>query len=208
MRRFLFCIVVAAVFGAARPALADTIVFSDNFNNENGGNWALNYTGFANWTVTNGSVDLIGVGSPYDFLPGNGLYLDMDGSTNDAGTIVSKSLSLAAGSYLFSFDLAGNQRGDPNVEPVTAEVQVGVVTNTYSLADTAPFKLFTLAFTLGAPKTVDLSFSEVGNSNIGMLLDNVTLTSVSSVPLPSAALGGLVLIGCMAAVRARKQLFA
>jgi hypothetical protein len=207
MRKVLFCLALGAVLGMARAAVADTIIFADNFNEYNGGVGQTNFYDFGtNWTVTNGSVDLIGNGY-FDFLPGNGLYLDMDGSTNQAGTIVSKSLSLNAGSYVFSFDLAGNQRGYV-VEPVTAQVQVGVVSQTYSLPSPAPFQLFTLPFTLAAPQTVDLSFSEVGTSDVGMLLDNVVLTSVSSVPLPPAACSGLALMGGLAALRTGKKIFA
>lgn len=43
----------------------------------------LNYTGFINWDVTAGRVDLIGLGL-WDVRPGNGLYVDLQG-TGDAG---------------------------------------------------------------------------------------------------------------------------
>ncbi len=49
----------------------------------------LNYAGFANWDVLDGFVDLIGNGF-FDLLPGNGLYVDLDGSTGDAGKLISK----------------------------------------------------------------------------------------------------------------------
>lgn len=39
-----------------------TVIFEDNFNSENGGNYLLNYYDFDKWTVSGGSVDLIGVG--------------------------------------------------------------------------------------------------------------------------------------------------
>ena len=51
------------------------VIFSDNFNAENGGTGVLNYNSFNNWTVTDGTVDLIGNGF-FDFYPGNGLYVD------------------------------------------------------------------------------------------------------------------------------------
>lgn len=65
-----------------------TVLLSDNFNSENGGAGTLNYAGFVNWTVSDGSVDLCGNGF-CDFLPGNGLYVDMDGSTGNAGKLTS-----------------------------------------------------------------------------------------------------------------------
>ena len=66
---------------------------------------ALNYTGFANWTVYSGTVDLIGNGS-YDFLPGDGLYVDLDGSTSDAGVLTTKqSFNFTAGSQYILYPL-------------------------------------------------------------------------------------------------------
>ena len=105
-------------------AQADTILLEDTFNTENGGVGALNYATLAHWNITNGSVDLIGNGY-YDFYPGNGLYLDLDGSTGNAATLESKSIfSLAAGTYELRFDL-GNSPGQAN--PNIAEVRIGTV---------------------------------------------------------------------------------
>ena len=95
---------------------AGVVVLSDNFDSESLG---LNYTGFANWNVTAGSVDLIGQPDFFDFLPGNGRYVDMDGSTNQAGRLESKaSFTINPGdSYLLTFDLAGNQRNNAGNDP-------------------------------------------------------------------------------------------
>src|SRR6185436_2535405 len=43
----------------------------------------LNYTGFVNWDVEEGVVDLCGSGGKplFDFLPGHGLYVDLAGSS-------------------------------------------------------------------------------------------------------------------------------
>jgi hypothetical protein len=214
MRKLLCCMALAGILGAAHAASAATL-FSDNFNNENGGvtnGSTLNYTGFANWTVTNGTVDLIGNGY-FDFLPGNGLYVDMDGSTDQAGTIVSKPIALGAGTYQFQFDLAGNQRND-SIEPVTASVSGGLASHTYCLTEFVPFTQYDLDFTISSPQTVMLGFSEVGGSNIGMLLDNVSLSSVGddvadrAAPAPSAVWGGLMLMGGLAAMKIRNKHFA
>ena len=95
MRRMLGLLVVLVGLAAGRVDAA--VIFSDNFDGENGGVGALNYAGFANFTVSNGSVDLIGNGY-FDYLPGNGLYIDLDGSTSDAGVLTeSPALALAAG---------------------------------------------------------------------------------------------------------------
>ena len=105
----------AIFFGMAATLLvagrADaSLLFSDNFDGEA---YELNAT-LDNWTVTGGTVDLIGSGTPFDFgaLAGNGKYVDLDGSSFDAGIATSSSFLFANGTtYTLSFDLAGNQRG-------------------------------------------------------------------------------------------------
>jgi hypothetical protein len=190
------CAVVAAGLLASQ-AMAATVVFSDNFDAENGGVGALNYTGFAQWTVSDGTVDLIGNGY-FDFLPGNGLYIDMDGSTNNAGKMTSIDIALAPGLYELSFDLAGNHRNNA-LEQVIVEVNMGgLLSETFSLAQNDPFTTFTRQFSVAAPTIVNLSFEGVGGDNIGMLLDNVAVTLV---PLPAAAWVGLAMIGGIAVRR-------
>ena len=104
--RFALSAITAALL-TALPASASPI-FTDNFNADNAGNGALNYAGFTNWNVTNGSVDLIGDGTSHPYLlVGNGLYVDLDGTTNDAG-IFSTKQTFEPGSYKVEFDLAGN----------------------------------------------------------------------------------------------------
>ncbi len=55
MPRLWSSLVLAVCLALAMPVLADT-VFSDNFDNENWGAWALNYDDFANWIVTAGAA--------------------------------------------------------------------------------------------------------------------------------------------------------
>jgi hypothetical protein len=165
------------------------LVFQDNFNTENGGNYALNYNGFTNWTVSGGgTVDLIGFNSPWDLYPGNGLYVDLDGSTSQAGILATRKF-FAAGTYLVEFTLAGNARSGYGGDTVV--VNVGDWTKTFTLASNAPFSPQSfIAETSGGP----LTFSNQGGDNVGAILDNV---SVSTVPIPptvyllSAGLVGL-----------------
>ena len=176
------------------------VVFIDNFNSENGGIGTLNYNAFANWTVSDGTVDLIGNGF-YDFLPGNGLYVDMDGSTGNAGKMLTlNTLNLQPGTYALSFDLAGNHRNG-SAETVSVKVETGISSTTYSLNQSDPFQTFTQLFTINSATSVNLSFEGVGGDNIGMLLDNV---KVSAVPAPGAILLGGIGTGLVGWLRRRK----
>jgi hypothetical protein len=167
---------LSLMLAVSSPAFA-VVIFDDNFNAENGGVGVLNYNSFAKWSVSDGTVDLIGNGF-YDFLPGNGLYVDMDGSTSNAG-IMTSALTLAPGEYTLQFDLAGNHRNGAT-ETVIVDVTFGsLLEKTYSLSQNSPFTTFTETFTVSTATSATLSFTGVGGDNIGMLLDNVKLSSVS-----------------------------
>ena len=197
MKSLKFLIFIAMfLFSTVGPASAFAI-FEDDFNSYNGENGALNYNfsdGDAKWSVTSGTVDLIGNGF-YDFLPGNGLYIDMDGSTGTAGEIKSSLINLIPGSYILSFDLAGNQRNNSQ-EQVSIMVETGIFSEVYSMSQDEPFHTFTANFTLSNRQEINIIFKGTGGDNIGMLLDNVKLEEASPVPIPgSILLLGSTLIG-------------
>jgi len=161
------------------PALAG-VIFFDDFNREHGGVGQLNYSGFANWTVTDGTVDLIGTGF-IDLLPGHGLYVDMDGSTGDAGRMTS-TFTLPAGTYTLEYDVAGSQRGSSDSMNVT--VAFGSFSHTDTLPSNAPFTHETWGFTVAGPAAASWSFEGVGGDDVGLLLDNVRISSDSTPPTP------------------------
>lgn len=174
-----------SIFGVVGIASATTIFF-DDFNGEN---IRLNYTDFSNWTVSDGSVDLIGTGSSWSYFPAYGKYVDMDGSTGDAGKILSTaSFNLSAGDYFLQFDLAGNHRNNYSTDQVTVMVNNGITSQNYTLRPSDPFQTFTQSFTLASPTSVRLSFEGVGRDNIGMLLDNIRLGKTDPVPEPATML--------------------
>jgi len=149
-----------------------SVLLDDNFDSENEGFGSLNYFGLRNWNVTAGSVDLIGNGFA-DSLPGNGLYLDLDGTTSQAGTIESKTtFTLVPGTYRLEFSLAGSQLGDLN----RVDVRLGdVYTETFTPPSDAPFTLIRRDIIVTTATSGKLVFQSFGGDNMGYLLDNVRL---------------------------------
>lgn len=153
------------------------LAFSDDFNAENGGDASLNYSGFANWDVTDGTVDIIGNGT-FDFFPGEGLFVDLDGSTSDSGVLETQMAFplLDGGTYRLTFDLAGSQRGTAE----SVDVTLGTVyAETFPLASADPLATITRDIVITASELATLSFENAGGDNIGAILDNVTLNRIA-----------------------------
>jgi hypothetical protein len=183
MKRLVGVATLMAAAGWVQVSQA-AVVLQDNFNSDP---QMLNWTGDAVFKVVpnppvsgQSSVDLIGHGGPFDFYPGNGNYLDLDGTTGSgfspAGHIVSNA-SFGAGSYVLSFDLGGNARGAANQ---TTDVFLGgTQVASIDLSSADPLKLYSFSVTGSGP----LSFVEQGPADQqGNILDNVTL---STTPLPA-----------------------
>src|SRR5690625_8041745 len=71
----------------------ERVLFFDDFDSENGGRGIDNWTNFQHWYVIEGCVDFHGI-VYFDVLPGYVLYLDIDGSCQDAVTIDMKDTSV------------------------------------------------------------------------------------------------------------------
>lgn len=157
-----------------------SVLFADDFDSENGGNGELNYFGFANWNVMAGSVDLIGNGFA-DFLPGHGLYLDLDGTTFAAGTLETKTtFTLVPATYRLQFSLAGSQLGQAN----RVDVTLGhVYSESFTLESDVPFTTITRDIVVSTETSGKLVFQAFGNDNIGLLLDNVRLLTDITEPV-------------------------
>jgi hypothetical protein len=187
MKRLLFINIFCAFM--AVPVRAD--LFFDDFNFENIG---LNYNNFENWDVSDGTVDVIGgTGSNWNWFPAYGSYVDMDGSTEDAGKITTKtSFNFNPGTYILSFELAGNQRpGYPSFDTVIVQIGEGTLFNqSYTLTTYDSFTKYTEKFTVLSPTTAKLSFECLGGDNVGVVLDNVSI-----VPVPGAVLLGVLGLG-------------
>jgi hypothetical protein len=179
------------------------VLLTDNFNSENGGVGAYNYTGFANWKVTSGSVDLIGAGGPYDFYSGNGLYVDLNGSTGHPGQLTSDVI-FAAGSYKLTFDLGGNARGDGS-KTTSVSFGLGTFSKSLTLASSAGLDTYTYTFTTTKAGSLVFTDAAGGNPNIGNILDNVTVaTAVPEMSTWMMMLAGFAGLGFVSFRKAKK----
>lgn len=192
MRSLIFCGVVACVLGASQANAG--IVFSDNFDTEAVG---LNAS-LTNWTITNGTIDVIGQGSPFDLLPGNGRYVDLDGTTSNAAMVTHSFLFQNGVNYQLKFDLAGSQRGDTNTLFLSVGTLLGAPIN-ITLGSSVPFTTFTYNF-VGNGTSAGILFDHQGGNNLGLLLDRVVLTEV---PEPGSLL--LCGLGAVSALGLRRR---
>ncbi len=186
----LLAFAFALVLGSAAQA---QVIFSDNFNGNTPG---LDQTP-TGWTVTGGTVDIIGDNTSWDFFPhGHGYYIDLDGTTKSAG-LMSQGFSLVAGTpYVASFELAGNQRGAGDD---TVSVNFGSASGNWTLGQSDGWATYSLSFTPGSSGVYNLLFQNSQHGDdIGALLDNVVITAVpepESWALMLAGLGVLVASG-------------
>ena len=213
MRNLLVFLTTLGLLLVTAGSSSADVLFADYFDSEPGG---LNYDSFLNWDVVDGTVDSIGDPFGFDWWPNGGMYVDMDGSSDPAtaGTIVTKqAITLAPGSYVLCFDLAGNywmpDEQDTIIAAVTeAEFQTAESTpviagDEFALPYDQGWTEFELFFDIDTETDVYIVFSGTGDDTRGMLLDNVDL---STVPAPGAVLLGGIGAACVGSLRRRRAL--
>jgi len=198
MKKKLTGALIAILVSMGTSMAAPTVLFEDNFNDGPAGANAIP----AGWIVLGGTVDILpDPDDPSsDFFAGQdyGFYVDLDGSTNQAGMLAREEpiLFQTGCTYTLTFDLAGSQRLE---EQLSTTVWVG-------FADMGPVPLWmpTRFFAEGfSTETVVIPgdglshhiffYNVESDDSIGALLDNVVLTEDCGNPCPVPVPGAVVL---------------
>jgi hypothetical protein len=187
MKIRMIAAVAALVLSAGAQAAT---VWSDNFDTAALGTdvtpagWYLGAAG-------TGDVDVIGDPGFFDLIPGNGRYIDLDGSNGAAGFLTTD-IANGAGVYTVSFQLGGNHR-DGVSDDVT--VNFGATSATYTIDPNAAFTTYTMSYTATGSTPFSLSFHDGRDGNVGALLDNVSISAVPEAGTLSMMLAGIAALG-------------
>lgn len=195
------CAVLVATLLANSASLGQ-VVFFDDFNAENGGVGAVNYGGFAQWSVSDGTVDLIGNGF-FDSYLGNGLYVDLDGSSGNAGVLTSTLIALVPGTYTLEFDLGTISGFAANTMTVSLGSEYSEAFQEADAGQPPTFNLITRNIQVMSAGSLPLVFDHQGGDDFGLVIDNVRLTLVPEPTSTALLLSGAV-VALAYAVRRRK----
>ena len=175
------------------------VLFTDSFDSSP---LALNSTPIG-WTLDYGSLDVIG--PDYNFYPGTGNHIDMNGSTSQSGGMHTNAVFnfIAGNTYTLSFNYGNNANSANNGSTETLVATVlgfpGVTIN--QVGAIASYLVGSYSFTALSNFSSALYFNASGTNdgdNGGLILDNVSLSVVpvpAALPLLAAGLGVLGFAG-------------
>jgi len=195
----IFLLVVAAVLCAIVVFLRiPATEFSENFDGLKPELSVASAGGFQTLDGTN--VDVLGTGLYANLCsaPESGNCVDMGGTGgNPQGVLRSvKQFDLKPGTtYKLSFELIGSQRGNATSTTVT----FGPYQETFQLeaGDNKSGIVKNAALTVSEPQSVYLTFTNNTNSELGALLDDVSVTSTNSDNVTWEIVLLLVAVGCV-----------
>lgn len=189
MKRFV-ALIGFLLISASSAIAADGAFFQDDFDAEPAGT-GLAISKLGQWWVANksGSVDVYAQGDMGLRCRGNvGRCLDLDGTTSAAADLKSRAVSLEPGKYTLSYSLSGNQR---NSDIDTVKVYFAKkLLRTVSLRGDQGYTSFLDQIDLTEATVGSIEFRQLGSDWIGLLLDDVLLTS--SKPIVAGLVGGVV----------------
>jgi choice-of-anchor C domain-containing protein len=197
-RTILRFAVVGAAIIAGSSAFATNVVLDGNFNNSNGGFTTIS-SSFGPWTVTSGSIDLIGgywqsPTGPNAASGGTNGSVDMDG--NSVGAISQVISGLTSGkTYTLQFYLSGNPDGAPTTKSL--DVSIGSVvdqnftyTNSGNTYSNMKYTLESLTFTAGPSDTLTFASQDPSSPGYyGPVIGGV------SIAIPEPSTWAMMLLG-------------
>jgi hypothetical protein len=196
IKMFKKILLASALLVSSTVASHAIVLFSDNFNaTPQGLNTAPN-----GWVVGVGSVDVIGTNF-FEFYPGNGNYIDMNGSGVSGQMHTTTAFNFFAGkTYTLSFNYGNNKNSDDNLSIESLAFGVlgfpGVTID--HVGEIASYLIGSVTFTPSSDFSSSIYFNGSGTNEAdfgGLILDNVSL---SVVPVPAALpllAGGLGILG-------------
>lgn len=172
-------------------------IFVDTFNDEPVAPGVFSYTGFANWDVTAGAVDIVDVNTPSGALSFppliDGWAVDLISAGNQGlGRIQTKNIiSLEPGTYDLTFTLGGSHRSFSPSD--SARISLGsAFSEDFTLGFDSPMTKYTRTVVISQPITARFvveATSNVGNDNAGILIDDISMVKRPVPPKSGVVIG-------------------
>jgi len=194
MKSFAFGLASLALFALSTSLHASTLLLNENFDELTPQLTATSAGAFQ--TINGTDVDIVGAGNGFAALcagPESGNCIDMDGSQGNPQGQLESTMLFAAGTYDLSFDLVGNERGGNSETTVT----FGNYDQSFTLAptDTTDGIVTNQFVTLTTPGYLLFTSNNFAGDQAGTALDNVTVSSLSTVPAATPEPSSFVLLG-------------